>query len=98
MYNSFMAQPDISGYTAKAAQLDLMSKNTANSFGAAIAARMDFSDYDRVDEQTLNRILWHDIKGANVPMPAPVRRALALPRGLITFPTATADGDDDDRR
>jgi YVTN family beta-propeller protein len=98
MYNSFMAKPDISGYTIKAAQIDLMSKNTANSFGAAIAAKMDFSDYDRVDEQTLNRILWHDIKGANVPMPAPVRRALALPRGLLTFPAATADGDDDDRR
>jgi YVTN family beta-propeller protein len=97
MYNSFMAKPEMSGYTAKVAQIDLMSKNTANSFGAAIAAKMDFSDYDRVDEQTLNRILWHDIKGANVPMPAPVRRALALPRGLLTFPTAAADGDDDDR-
>jgi YVTN family beta-propeller protein len=97
MYNSFMAKPDLSGYTAQTAQIDLMSKNTANSFGAAIAAKMDFSDYDRVDEQTLNRILWHDIKGANVPMPAPIRRALALPRGLLTFPPATVDGDDDRR-
>jgi YVTN family beta-propeller protein len=98
MYNSFLAKPDLSGYSSRPSQIDLMSKNTANSFGAAIAARMDFSDYDRVDEQTLNRILWHDIKGANVPMPAPVRRALALPRGLLTFPAAAADGDDDDRR
>jgi DNA-binding beta-propeller fold protein YncE len=97
MYNAFLAKPELSGYTAKAAQIDLVSKNTANSFGAAIAAKMDFTDYDRVDEQMLNRILWHDIKGANVPMPAPVRRALALPRGLITFPAAT-EGDDDDRR
>jgi DNA-binding beta-propeller fold protein YncE len=98
MYNSFMTKPDLSGYAAQTAQIDLISRNTENSFGAAIAAKMDFSDYDRVDEQTLNRILWHDIKGANVPMPAPVRRALALPRGLLTFPPATADGDDDDRR
>jgi hypothetical protein len=59
---------------------------------------MDFSDYDRVDEQTLNRILWHDIKGPNVPMPAPVRRALALPRGLLSFPVAAAGDDDDDDR
>jgi hypothetical protein len=58
---------------------------------------MDFSDYDRVDEQALNRILWHDIKGENVPMPAPVRRALALPHGLLTFSAATAGGDDDER-
>jgi DNA-binding beta-propeller fold protein YncE len=96
MYNSFMAKTDLAGYTAKTAQIDLMSKNTANSYGAAIAANMDFSDYDRVDEQTLNRILWHDIKGANVPMPAPVRRALALPRGLLTFPTTS--GEEDERR
>jgi YVTN family beta-propeller protein len=97
MYNSFMAAPDPSGYTATGAQIDLMTKNTVNSFGAAIAARMDFSDYDRVDEQALNRILWHDIKGANVPMPAPVRSALALPRGLLTFPAAIADGEDERR-
>jgi len=97
MYDSFMTTPDLSTYTAKAAQIDLMTKNTANSFGAAIAAKMDFSDYDRVDEQTLNRILWHDIKGANVPMPAPIRRALAIPHGLLTFPNATAGGDEDER-
>ena len=41
---------------------------------------MDFSDYDRVDEQALNQILWHDIKGPDVPMlrPGSVRRR-ALP-------------------
>jgi hypothetical protein len=47
---------------------------------------MDFSDYDRVDEDTLNRILWHSIKGANAAYPAPVRRALPTPFGLLRFP------------
>jgi hypothetical protein len=56
---------------------------------------MDFSDYDRVDEQALNQILWHSIKGAAVPMPAPVRRALIGATGLFRFPAA-ADADDDD--
>jgi YVTN family beta-propeller protein len=97
MYDSFMATSDLSTYSARAPQIDLMTKNTVNSFGAAIAARMDFSDYDRVDEQLLNRILWHDVKGPNVPMPAPVRRALAIPQGLLTFPGATAGGDGDER-
>ena len=75
-----------------------MSKNPPNAYGAAIAAKMDFSDYDRVDEQALNRILWHSIKGENVPMPAPVRRALPVSSGLLSFPVARADDDDDDGR
>jgi len=95
MYNSFGATADLSGYTALPAGLNLMSKNTANSYGSAIAAKMDFSDYDLADEQALNQILWHDIKGPDVPMPAPVRRALPVSGGLIGFPQRA---DDDDRR
>jgi hypothetical protein len=49
-----------------------MSKNTANSCGAAIAAKVDFSDYHLADEP-------------DVPMPAPVRRALLVSGGLIGF-------------
>jgi len=55
---------------------------------------MDFRDYDRVDEDALNRILWHSIKGVEVPYPAPVRRALPTPLGLFQFPTSAADRDD----
>jgi len=94
MYNSFGATPDLSGYTALPAVINLMSKNTANSYGAAIAAKMDFSDYDLADEQALNQILWHDIKGPDVPMPAPVRRALPAFGGLLGFSKPA----DDDRR
>jgi hypothetical protein len=31
---------------------------------------MDFSDYDRVDEDTLNRILWHAARGRDDNYPA----------------------------
>jgi YVTN family beta-propeller protein len=95
MYNSFSNTADLSGYTAVAPKIDLMTKNAVNSYGSAIAAKMDFSDYDRVDEQTLNRILWHSIKGANVPMPAPVRRAFLFPSGIAKV---VADDDDDDKK
>jgi hypothetical protein len=95
MSNSFAATPDLSGYTALPASIDLTTTNSPTSYGAAISARMDFSDYDRVDEQALNQILWHSIKGAAVPMPAPVRRALIGATGLFRFPAA-ADADDDD--
>jgi hypothetical protein len=87
MVGAFMAQPDLTGFTALPARIDLMAKNSPQGYGAAASARMDFSDYDRIDEDTLNRILWHSIKGTDTPYPAPVRRVLASRFGLLTFPT-----------
>ena len=63
-----------------------MTKNPPQGYGAAISARMDFSDYDRIDEDALNRVLWHSIKGADVPYPAPVRRVLAIAIRLVDVP------------
>jgi DNA-binding beta-propeller fold protein YncE len=91
MVNTFMTRPDLTGFTALPARIDLMTRNPANGYGAEASARMDFSEYDRIDEDALNRILWHSIKGANVPYPAPVRRALATPFGLFSFPKAEED-------
>jgi hypothetical protein len=91
MLNSFMAAPDLSGFTAVPARTDLMAKNPPNGYGATESARMDFREYDQVDEDQLNRILWHSIKGADAAYPAPVRRALPTARGLFGFPKARAD-------
>jgi phospholipase C len=85
MVNSFMARPELSGFTALPAGIDLMAKNPPQGYGATASARMDFSEYDRIDEDLLNRILWHSIKGADVPYPAPVRRALPTRFGLLRF-------------
>ncbi|HKE84522.1 MAG TPA: bifunctional YncE family protein/alkaline phosphatase family protein [Vicinamibacterales bacterium] len=86
MVNSFRAKPDLTGFSVVDAQTDLLSKNPAQGYGAALSARMDFREYDRIDEDVLNRILWHGIKGVDAPYPAPVRRALPTPYGLFTFP------------
>ncbi|HEX6464400.1 MAG TPA: alkaline phosphatase family protein [Vicinamibacterales bacterium] len=91
MVNSFMAAPELSGFKALPAQIDLMAKNPAHAYGAEVSAQMDFSEYDRIDEDTLNRILWHSIKGTDVPYPAPVRRALASRSGLFQFPRGNGD-------
>jgi hypothetical protein len=63
-----------------------MAKNPPQGYGATQPARMDFSDYDRVNEDALNRILWYSINGLDIPYPAPVRRALPTPFGLFRFP------------
>ena len=86
MVNSLMAKPDLSGFKAVQAQTDLMTRNPPQGYGAAISARMDFSEPDRADEDALNRVLWHSIKGADVPYPAPMRRVLASRYGVLTFP------------
>lgn len=86
MVNSFMTTPDLTGFTALAARTDVMTTNPGNGYGATASAAMDFSEYDRIDEDALNRILWHSIKGAGVAYPAPVRRALPTPFGLFRFP------------
>jgi YVTN family beta-propeller protein len=93
MVNSFMTKPDLSGFTALPARIDLTERNASHAYGAAQAARMDFRDYDRIDEDALNRILWHSIKGADAAYPVPVRRALPTPYGFLSFPVADRDDD-----
>lgn len=89
MYNSFMAKPEITAFTALPARIDLMARNPETSFGAKESAALDFSDYDRLtieDEDTLNRVLWHSIKGAETPYPAPVRSPLIGKTGRSIIP------------
>ena len=74
MYQSFGMKTDLTPYSAKPAEVDLNAKNTAKSYGARASKRMDFADVDRAPAQLLNQILWKSIKGADSPMPAPVRR------------------------
>jgi len=95
MFESFTDKPDLTPYTALPARIDLNAKNPATAYGAARSAQMDWSEYDRIDEDALNRILWHSIKGANVPYPVPVRRALTASSGRSQVPPASARDADD---
>jgi hypothetical protein len=51
---------------------------------------MDFSAYDRI-EDALTAFSGTASKGVDVPYPAPMRRALPTPFGLLRFP---AHGDE----
>ena len=62
-------------YQPRQPKVDLNAVNSLNAFGAKISATMDFDDYDRADENQLNRILWAVAKGPETPYPPVMRRA-----------------------
>ncbi|MDX1935099.1 MAG: hypothetical protein SFU56_21080 [Capsulimonadales bacterium] len=85
MYASFRNKADLTPFSARPATIDLNAKNAPRALGAARSMKFDFSAPDRLtraDEDDLNRILWHSIKGENAPYPVPVRRPSFSATGL----------------
>ncbi|MDR3632848.1 MAG: bifunctional YncE family protein/alkaline phosphatase family protein [Isosphaeraceae bacterium] len=78
MFASFTEQPDLKAYEHEPARIDLNAKNGALAYGAERSNRMDFSEYDKIDDFELNEILWRAVKGAHAPLPPAVRRAIAF--------------------
>jgi YVTN family beta-propeller protein len=77
MFASFTDKADPSTYTHEPARIDLNVRNGELAYGAERSKKMDFSEYDRIDDFELNEILWHAVKGKDAPMPPAVRRAIA---------------------
>ena len=77
MFATFTAKADLTPYIAEAARIDLEAKNTALAYGAERSSKMDFSEYDKIDDFELNEILWRTIKGKDAPLPPAVRQAIA---------------------
>jgi YVTN family beta-propeller protein len=78
MFNSFTYSANLSPYSHVPPQIDLMTKNDKLAYGAERSNRMDFSDYDRVDDFELNEILWFAVMGKDAPIPPAARRAIAF--------------------
>jgi hypothetical protein len=81
MFDSFTAEPDFSPYTTLPNQipLDEMNPPLAATTGlqrklALESMRMPFKEADEADEDALNRIIWHSVKGYKTPYPD-LRRA-----------------------
>ena len=73
----FTDKADLTPYKHAPAQIDLSATNQKNAYGAERSAKMDFSEYDLVDDFELNEILWRAVKGRDAPIPPAVRRAWA---------------------
>jgi DNA-binding beta-propeller fold protein YncE len=78
MYRSFTAVPNFAPYDALPANVDINAKNGANAWGADLSEKLDLSREDAADDLLFGDIIWRSVKGANHPMPAPVRSALVF--------------------
>ena len=79
MYNSFTAKPDLTPYNAEKARIDLTEVNKPGAWGAAASEKLDLAKEDQADDLIFNEIIWKSVRGADSPMPAPVRAAFFVP-------------------
>jgi hypothetical protein len=82
MIAAFQDTPDLRPYKAIVPKQPLDERNTASAYGTGLSASMDFSEADRIDEETLNRVLWYAIKGERTPYPAPKTDFRTTPRAI----------------
>lgn len=77
MFNSFQSVADLQPYQLKPANVDLDLPNERHAWGGNI--KMNFAREDAVDDLLLNEVIWRSVRGANSPMPPPVRAAFVFP-------------------
>jgi hypothetical protein len=75
MYASFTATPDPMPFVCRPSRVSLIERNPGNAYGQLRSEEMDFSRQDAIPDEELSEIIWRSVRGANSPMPAPVRSA-----------------------
>jgi hypothetical protein len=78
MFNTFQSEPNVQPYYALPPGVKLDERNGLLSWRSDAARKMDFSKEDAVDEDLLNQMIWHSVRGADSAMPAPTRAAFVL--------------------
>jgi YVTN family beta-propeller protein len=76
MFNAFQPKADLTPYQALPAQVGLEERNQPTAWGGQIP--MDFAREDAADDLLLNEVVWRSVRGADHPMPAPVRAAFVF--------------------
>jgi hypothetical protein len=80
MYTAFQAKPELAEYTHVVPKVDMEAVNLKTAWGAGLSDKMDFSREDAADDLLLNEVIWRSVRGAESPMPAPVRAAFVFPK------------------
>ncbi|HEX5271975.1 MAG TPA: SMP-30/gluconolactonase/LRE family protein [Gemmataceae bacterium] len=79
MYASFQGKADETPYVHVMPQADLGAKNTRTAWGSKLSEKFNLAKEDAVDDQLFNEVIWRSVKGADSPMPPPVRAAFVFP-------------------
>ena len=76
MWKSFMAEANMTPFTAKPARIDLNQKNSSQRTALALKSlSFDLSKEDRAPDLEFSEVIWKAIKGEHSVMPAPRRAA-----------------------
>jgi len=87
LWRCFNATPDSTAFQSVPAQVNLNDRNTASNVWQQRSEKFNFAKEDAAPDLEFSMVLWHAIKGDNVPFPGPKRAA---------FVKLKAEGDDDD--
>ena len=81
MFDAFTAQPDFTPYTHRPARVDLERQEPPRPRRwPSSRSGSNLEIEDRADDLVFNEIIWKAVKGADSPMPPPVRAAFVMPR------------------
>jgi len=75
MWRCFNSAANSDPFTSLPAQINITEKNMAVNEWQRRSEKFDFSKEDAIPDMEFNLVLWHGIKGDNVPLPAPQRAA-----------------------
>ncbi len=95
----FMDDPDLTPYDCRPNEIPLDETNPPvealqglQRYHAQLSLELELDDIDRADEGSLNRIVWHSVKGYDVPYPEIERRPSI---GADAWPGVAMKTDDD---
>jgi hypothetical protein len=78
MYGSFQKDPDLRPFKAVPVEVDRTETNSAQAWGQEL--KFNFAKEDAADDLLFNEVIWRAVRGADHPMPAPVRAGFVMAR------------------
>ncbi len=78
MYGAFQEKPDLRPFKAAPVEVDRTETNSAAAWGQEL--EFNFAKEDAADDLLFNEVIWRAVRGADQPMPAPVRAGFVMAR------------------